>query len=96
MNWLGIQAKLYAFGAGVVALAALFLRLSFLKNKTERLEREADTLKARSKAETVRKKIKREEGRRLVSRRADIAAELRKEGEEFKGIKSLGEKTDDF
>lgn len=94
MSWLGIQAKLYAFGAGAVALAALFLRLSFLRRKTERLEREADTLKARHQAETVKKKIKREEAKRLVSRRADLAAELNKEKEDFDGVKTFKDPND--
>ncbi len=90
MSWLTIKAKLAAFGVGLLAIAALFTRLSFLKNQNERLERVADTLKARSKAETVRKKIIKKEKERLVSRKADIAAEIEKSDEDFTGIDSLG------
>jgi hypothetical protein len=93
---LGLQAKLAAVGTAIVAIAALLLRLKYLKNKTERLERVSDTLKARHQAEQTKKKLIKKERERLVSRSADIAREIEKPDSDFSGIDSLGEKTDDF
>lgn len=93
---LGLKAKLAAFGTALVALSALLLRLKYLKNKTERLERISDTLKARHSAEQTKKRLIKKERERFVSRTADIVREIEKPDEEFEGVSSLGEKTDDF
>lgn len=93
---LGLKAKLAAFGLFIVSLSALILRVKFLKNKAERLERTADTLKARHAAEQTKKRMIKKEKERLVSRRADIVKEIKKDDEEFTGVSTLGEGSDDF
>jgi hypothetical protein len=93
---LGLKAKLAAFGLALVSLSALLLRVNYLKHKADRLERTADTLKARHAAEQTKKRLIKKEKERFVSRRADIVREITKPDEEFEGVKSLGEGTDDF
>lgn len=91
---LGLKAKLAAVGLFLVSLSALILRLTYLKNKADRLERVTDTLKARHNAEQVRKKVIKKEKERLVSRRAEIVKEIEKDDKEFKGIDNLSNPND--
>ncbi len=90
----GLQAKLYAFGAAVLGVLFLMLRIEALKNKNERLTTVAETLKARQHVEKQQKKIKREEEKKLVSRKAELIKELEKEGDEFKGVDNLTNSND--
>lgn len=92
----GLQAKLAIVGTALVGLAALILRMNYLKNQNKRLKVVRDTLVARQKAEATKKRLIKEEKKILVSREVDIINELKKSDEEFTGIKSLGEGTDDF
>ncbi len=92
----GLQAKLAIVGTALVGLAALILRLNYLKSQNKRLKVVRDTLVARQKAEATKKRIVKEEKKKVISRRAEIIKELKKSDEEFTGIKSLKEGTDDF
>lgn len=62
MNWLNIKAKLYGLGVIVLTVLGLFVRLSFLKKKTERLEIARDTLEVKNHIhevlDTIEKKKK--------------------------------------
>lgn len=91
---LGLKAKLASVGLFLVSLSALILRLKYLKNKSDRLERVADTLKARHNAEQVRKKVIKKEKERLVSRRAEIVKEIEKDDKDFKGVDNLSNPND--
>lgn len=92
--FVGLQAKLYAIGAGVLGLLALILRMQSLKNGRDRARQERDVLKARHHVQKTQKKIKRKEEERLVSHKADIVNQIKKEKEEFEGISSLEDSND--
>jgi C4-dicarboxylate-specific signal transduction histidine kinase len=91
---LGLRAKLAALGAALLAVLFFFLRMQSLKNQRDRAREERDVLKARSHVARVQKKIKREEEKRLVSRKADLVKELEKEGDDFKGVDNLTDSND--
>lgn len=93
--FVGLQAKLYTVGAAIIGVLFLMLRIEGLKNKNKKLTTVAETLKARQHVERVQKKIKREEKKRLVSRKADIVNQLKKKREEFEGLDNLNN-PDDF
>ena len=84
--FVGLQAKLMAFGAGVLAILAMVLRMKVLKEQRDRAEQQRDVLKARSQVQKTLRVIKRKEQKKLVSRRADLAKELEKKGEDFEGV----------
>lgn len=92
MSWL--TAKLYAIGAGLLALGALILRLQVLKNQRDKARVMADTLKVRHHTIQVQKVLKRKEEKKLLSHRAEIVKELSKEKEDFTGIDSLTDSND--
>lgn len=91
----GFQAKLYTLGAAIIGVLFLMLRIEGLKNKNEKLTTVAETLKARQHVEKIQKKIKREEKKELVSRKADIVKALKKKREDFEGLHNLNN-PDDF
>jgi hypothetical protein len=70
--------------------------MNYLKSQNKRLKVVRDTLVARQKAEATKKRLIKEEKRRVVSREVDIVNAINKPDADFKGIDSLGEGTDDF
>jgi hypothetical protein len=91
----GIQAKLAAAGAAVLAVLALWVRLQAVKNQRDRAVVVAETLKARHHTVLVQRKIKREEEKRLVTLKGDIEKEVKKDVKDFKGLDNLSN-PDDF
>lgn len=94
MNWLFIKSKLLAIGAALVGVAAVFLRMNYLKNKTEKLERERDIAVARAHIKDVQKRVERKERDRLLSKEESLSKELSKEGEDFEGVDNLSNPND--
>lgn len=90
----GLQAKLAALGAGLLALAAFFVRFQAVKNQRDKAVVVAETLRSRHTTQQVQKKIKREEEKKLISRTARIAAELEKDKESFSGVDNLSKPND--
>ncbi len=90
----GLKAKGMAAGAIALAVFAFFVRFQMVKNQRDKAVVVADTLKARHHVQKTQKKIKREEEKRLVSRRADIVKEIAKEKGEFKGLDNLRDSND--
>ena len=92
--FVGLQAKLMAFGAAVLALLAMVLRMKVLKEQRDRAENQRDVLKARSHVIKTQRVIKRKEKEKLVSRRVELKKELDKEGEDFEGVDNFSEPND--
>ena len=92
--FLGLQAKLYAFGAGLLAVLALILRMQVLKNGRDNARMERDVLKARVHVQKVNSKIKREEKVKLSSRRAELKKELSQAKEDFEGVDNFNKPND--
>jgi len=91
---LGLQAKLYAIGAGLLAFFAMIVRMQSLKNARDKARLEADSLKARAHVVKVKRKIKRKEQIRLSEEKAHVKGQLSKEGEDFKGTDNFSKPND--
>jgi thymidine kinase len=65
-----------------------------LKNQRDKAVVVSETLTARHHTQKIQKKIKREEERKLVSRRAEIIKEIKKPEEEFEGLDNLTDAND--
>ena len=74
------QIRLWATAALGVLLSVLGVLFVYFKNKAERLERERDTLKATVHAERTRKKIEKEEDKRLSERVEKKEKEIKEKG----------------
>jgi len=85
----GLQAKAAAFGAAAFVVLAFLLRLKIVTAQRDRAKVVAETLKARHHVVKVQEKIKREEEKKLISRKADIIKQLEKPDEEFDGVDNL-------
>lgn len=92
--FVGLQAKLYAFGAALLAALAFFVRFQAVKNQRDKARMERDVLKVRHHVVKQQRKIKRKEERVLVSRKADIVKDLSKKKEEFEGTDNLTDAND--
>jgi len=92
--FVGLQAKLMAFGAAVLGVLTLLLRMKVLKKQRNKARKQTDVLKARHQVIKQKRVIKRKEQERLVSRRADLKKELDKEGEDFKGVDNFSDPND--
>ncbi len=90
----GLQAKLVAFGAALLGVLAMFVRMQALKNKAEKATQIAETLKSRAKQAANQKKIKREEEKKLLQEKKEILEEISKPEEEFEGIDNLTDSND--
>jgi len=96
-NWyqvmfLGLKARLYAFGAALLAAITVVLRLQALERQRDLARTEADTLRVRHSVIQEQKKIKRKEEKRLVSHKAELIKDLKKE--DFDGIDNLTDSND--
>ncbi len=89
--FVGLQAKLMALGAAVLAFLALMTRLKIVKNQRDKAKEQTEVLKARQHVIKTQRIIKRKEQERLVSRRADLKKELDKEGEDFEGVDNFND-----
>ena len=89
--FVGLQAKLMALGAAVLAFLALMTRLKIVKNQRDKAKEQTEVLKARQHVIKTQRLIKRKEQERLVSRRADLKKELDKEGEDFEGVDNFND-----
>ena len=94
MSWLGLKVKLAAAGAAVLAFLAMWVRLKAVQNQRDKAESTANILIARHVVAKEQKKIKREEEKKLVSRRAEIIKEIKKPKEEFDGLDNLSDSND--
>jgi len=92
--FVGLQAKLMAFGAGVLAILAMVVRMQALKNARDIARQESETLKARAHVVKVKRKIKRKEQIRLSEEKAHVKEQLSKEGEDFKGTDNFSKPND--
>ena len=90
----GLQAKLAALGAALLVVLSFFVRLQAVKNQRDKAVQQRDVLKARHHVSRTQKKIKREEEKKLVSRRAEIVKELEKDADSFKGVDNLTNSND--
>lgn len=90
----GLQAKAAALGAAVLVILGFLLRLKIVTAQRDKAQVVAETLKARHHVQKVQKKIKREEEKKLVSRKADIIKQLEKPDEEFNGVDNLTNSND--
>ena len=93
MSWL--TAKLAGIGALVLGALAFWVRLQSVTNARDRARQEADVLKARHHVVKTNAKIKRQEDKVLFSRKAEIAKDLEREGEDFKGSPALSNPNED-
>lgn len=94
---LGLKSKLYTAGAAIMAALAFFVRLQYLKNSNEKLQRKADTLEARVIQDKIIKKREQEVKGEFRSRSAALAKELEKKDdkpEEFEGLHNLNKPND--
>ena len=91
MMFLGLKAKLAGLGVFLLSLLALIARFKIVKAQRDRAIVVVETLKARQHVIKVQKKLKKEVEVKVVSRRANIIKELKKEGEEFEGIDNLSD-----
>ena len=89
--FLGLKAKLAGLGVFLLSLLALIARFKIVKAQRDRAIVVVETLKARQHVIKVQKKLKKEVEVKVVSRRANIIKELKKEGEEFEGIDNLSD-----
>ena len=89
--FLGLKTKLAGLGVFLLSLLAFIARFKIVKAQRDRAIVVVETLKARQYVIKVQKKLKREVEVKVVSRRANIIKELKKEGEEFEGIDNLSD-----
>ena len=94
MNLLGLKAKLAVAGAAALAFIAMFVRLKLVENQRDKAEGVAEVLVARHTVAKKQEKIKRKEEGDLTSRRGEIAKEIEKKREEFKGLDNLSDSND--
>jgi thymidine kinase len=94
MSWIGLKAKLAVAGTALLSFLFLFLRMKSLENQRDKAVVVSETLTARHHVQKTQKKIKREEEKKLVSRRAEIIKEIEKPEEEFDGIDNLTDAND--
>jgi thymidine kinase len=94
ISLVGLKAKLAVAGAAALSFLFLFLRMQSLKNQRDKAVVVSETLTARHHTQKVQKKIKREEEKKLVSRRAEIIKEIEAPEEEFDGIDNLTDAND--
>lgn len=90
----GLQAKAAALGAAVLVVLGFFIRLKIVTAQRDKAKVVVKTLKARHHVQKVQQKIKREEEKKLVSRKADIIKQLEKPDEEFNGVDNLTNSND--
>ena len=94
---LALKSRLVALGAALLGALAFLVRMQFLKNKNERLQREADTLRARAIQEKVLKEKEKETKKEFRSRETDLLRSLeekREDEESFKGLDNLNRPND--
>jgi thymidine kinase len=89
LSLIGLKAKAAAFGAAALVVLGFLLRLKIVTAQRDRAIVVAETLKARHHVVKVQAKIKREEEKKLISRKADIIKQLEKSDEEFDGVDNL-------
>ena len=90
--WTKIVANSYVVGAGLLAVVAFIARFQFLKNARDRAELEADTLKATVHANKVKRKIVKEETKKLSVKRAELKKRIKeKRREDFEGLDNLSD-----
>ena len=89
--FVGLQAKLMALGAAVLAFLALMTRLKIVKNQRDKAKEQTEVLKARQHVIKTQRLIKRKEQVKLVSRRADLKKELEKNKEDFEGVDNFND-----
>jgi hypothetical protein len=87
---IGLQAKLAALGAFLLAVLAAVVRMKSLKNQRDRARQVSETLESRLKQQQNQKKIKREEEKKALSRSRQLAQEL----EEKKALSNLTDSND--
>jgi len=90
----GLQAKLMALGAALLAVLAFFTRLQVVKNQRDKAQQQRDVLKARHHVAVVQKKIKRKNEKELSKKKVEIRKEISKPKEEFKGVDNLTDSND--
>ena len=83
-----------ALGAALLVILGFLLRLKMVTNQRDKAKVVAETLKARHHVAIVQKKIKREEEKKLYSRKAAIKREIEKDEPDFKGIDNLSNSND--
>jgi len=91
---IGLQAKLYAIGAALLAGLAFFVRFQAVKNQRDKAELQRDVLKARSHVAVVQKKIERAAKKELIKKKKEIKEKISQPKEEFEGIDSLSDSND--
>ena len=90
----GLQAKLYAIGASVLAFVAIFLRLQVVENQRDRAKQQAETLKSRAKQAVNQKKIKRKNEEEMLKKKKENLDQISKPEGEFDGIDNLTDSND--
>lgn len=78
--WILSQIKVWGYAIVGAILAVLGVASVYFKNKAERIERERDTLSATVHAVRIRKRIEKEEEKRLSERVIKKEKEIKEKG----------------